>query len=109
MKRYNKAVLAARAGEFEEFMNTINSMDFEEACAYCYDNWNDIHTIEDIIEFAAIDVKHNRYPQAIAVLKALNDGPVAQYYVYDELHETKPPKAIRNEFDLEQYVASKFK
>lgn len=109
MKRYNKAVFAARAGEFEEFMNTLNGMDLEEACAYCYDNWNDIHKIEDIIEFATIDARHNRYPQAIAILKALNDGPVAQYYVYDESRETKPPKAIRNEFDLEQYVASKFK
>ena len=107
MKRYNKTVLAARTNEFQEFMNTLNGMDFEEACAYCYDNWNDIHKIEDIIEYATIDAHHGMYSQAISILKALNDNP-ASYYIYDEQKETKPPKAIRNEQDLEQYVASKF-
>lgn len=109
MKRYNKAVLAARAGEFEEFMDTLNSMDFEEACAYCYDNWSDINTYDDMKEMAIICINNNQMNEAQYIINAMykNEAP---YYNWDPHKGTMAAiKPIRNEDELEFYVASKFK
>ena len=109
MKRYNKAVLAARAGEFEEFMNTINSMDFENACAYCYDNWSDINTYDDMKEIAKLCIDNNQMNEAQYIINAVykNEAP---YYSWDSYKGTMAAiKPIRNEDELKFYVASKFK
>lgn len=109
MKRYNKAVLAARTGEFEEFMNTLNGMDFEDACAYCYDNWSDINTYDDMKEIAKICIDNNQINEAQYIINAMykNEAP---YYSWDSHKGTMMAiKPIRNEDELELYVASKFK
>lgn len=109
MKRYNKAVFAARAGEFEEFMNTLNGMDFEEACAYCYNNWSDIHTYDDLKDIAKICIDHDQIDEALYIINAVYKDE-APYYSWDSDRGTMSDiKPIRNEDELEFYVASKFK
>lgn len=109
MKIYNKAVLAARTGEFQEFMNILNGMDFEEACAYCYDNWSDIHTYDDLKDIAKICIDHNQISEALYIINAMYKDE-APYYSWDSDRGTMSNiKPIRNEFELETYVAKKFK
>ena len=109
MKRYNKAVLAARTEEFQEFMDILNGMDFEEACAYCYDNWSDINTYDDMKDIAKICIDHDQILDAQYIINALYKEK-APYYGWDSFKRTLSNiKPIRNEGELKTYVAKKFK
>lgn len=87
----------------EEF----NNMPFEELLEWAYDNIDDMHSEEVLIELAKHEIDEENLQMAIHILQAVyeSDAPDGSYYIYDRSMGTlEAPKPITCKEDLEEYI-----
>ena len=86
--------------EFEE-------MSFEELLEWAYDNIDDIHSEEILIEMAKHEIDEDNIKMAMHILSAIyeSNGPDNCYYLYDRCMGTlETPTPITCKEDLEDYI-----
>lgn len=87
----------------EEF----NNMSFEELLDWGYDNIDDMHSEEVLIEMAKHEIDEDDFKMALHILQAIYDSeaPDGSYYIYDRSMGTLVrPVAITCKADLEDYI-----
>lgn len=87
----------------EEF----NNMTFEELLEWAYDNIDDMHSEEVLIELAKHEIDEENLQMAIHILQAIyeSDAPDDSYYIYDRCMGTlETPTPITCKEDLEDYI-----
>jgi hypothetical protein len=87
----------------EEF----NNMSFEELLEWAYDNIDDMHSEEVLIELAKHEIDEENLQMAIHILQAIyeSDAHDGCYYIYDRCMGTlETPTPITCKEDLEEYI-----
>lgn len=87
----------------EEF----NNMSFEELLDWAYDNIDDMHSEEVLIDLAKHEIDEENLQMAIHILQAIyeSDAPDGSYYIYDRCMGTlETPTPITCKEDLEEYI-----
>ena len=87
----------------EEF----NNMPFEELIDWAYDNIDNVHSEETLIELVKDELNENNFKMALHILQAIydSDAPEGSYYIYDRSMGTlEAPMPITCKADLEDYV-----
>ena len=84
----------------EEF----NNKSFNDVIEQLDEEWDDIHTYESMIDFAAHLLYENSLNLIIHMLEAMQNNP-AEWYLYDFTMGTmETPKAIMCKEDLEDTI-----
>ena len=87
----------------EEF----EAMSFEELLEWAYDNIDDMHSEEALIELAKHEIDEDSLRMALHILNAVyeSDCPDGSYYIYDRSMGTlETPTPISCKEDLEEYI-----
>lgn len=87
----------------EEF----EAMSFEELLEWAYDNIDDMHSEEALIELAKHEINEDSLRMALHILNAVyeSDCPDGSYYLYDRSMGTlETPTPITCKEDLEEYI-----
>lgn len=87
----------------EEF----NNMPFEELLDWAYDNIDDMHSEEALIELVKHEIDEDSFMMALHILQAIydSDAPDGCYYLYDRSMGTlETPMPITCKEDLEEYI-----
>ena len=87
----------------EEF----NNMPFDELLEWAYDNIDDMHSEEVLIDLAKHEIDEENLQMAIHILQAIyeSDAPDGCYYIYDRCMGTlETPMPITCKEDLEEYI-----
>lgn len=87
----------------EEF----EAMSFEELLEWAYDNIDDMHSEEALIELAKHEINEDSLRMAIHILNAVYESncPDGSYYIYDRSMGTlETPTPITCKEDLEEYI-----
>jgi hypothetical protein len=87
----------------EEF----EAMSFEELLDWAYDNIDDMHSEEALIELAKHEINEDSLRMALHILNAIyeSDCPDGSYYIYDRSMGTlEIPTPITCKEDLEEYI-----
>jgi hypothetical protein len=87
----------------EEF----NNMTFEELLDWAYDNIDDMHSEEALIELVKHEIDEDSFQMALHILQAIynSDAPDGSYYIYDRSMGTlETPTPITCKEDLEDYI-----
>lgn len=87
----------------EEFDN----MSFEELLEWAYDNIDDMHSEEALIEMVKHEIDEDSFKMALHILQAIydSDAPDGCYYIYDRSMGTlEDPRPITCKSDLEDYI-----
>jgi hypothetical protein len=87
----------------EEF----NNMPFEELLEWAYDNIDDMHSEEVLIELAKHEIDEENLQMALHILLAIydSDAPDGSYYIYDRcMGILETPTPITCKEDLEDYI-----
>lgn len=84
----------------EEF----NNKSFDAVMEKLNEEWDDIHTYEDMIGYAGYLINENNLNLIIHMLEAMRDNP-AEWYLYDFTMGTmETPEAITCKEDLEDVI-----
>lgn len=89
-----------RREQFEE-------MTFEELLEWSYDNIDDIHSEETLLEMVKHEINEDSLRMALHILQAVyeSDCPDGSYYIYDRSMGTlETPTPITCKEDLEEYI-----
>ena len=87
----------------EEF----EAMTFEELLEWAYDNIDDIHSEETLLEMVKHEINEDSLRMALHILQAVyeSDCPDGSYYLYDRSMGTlETPTPITCKEDLEDYI-----
>ncbi len=87
----------------EEF----EAMSFEELLEWAYENIDDMHSEEALIELAKHEIDEDSLRMALHILNAIyeSDCPDGSYYIYDRSMGTlETPTPITCKEDLEEYI-----
>jgi hypothetical protein len=87
----------------EEF----NNMTFEELLDWAYDNIDDMHSEEALIELVKHEIDEDSFQMALHILQAIynSDAPDGSYYIYDRSMGTlETPTPITCKEDIEYYI-----
>ena len=87
----------------EEF----EAMSFEELLEWAYENIDDMHSEEALIELAKHEIDEDSLRMALHILNAVyeSDCPEGSYYLYDRSMGTlETPTPITCKEDLEEYI-----
>lgn len=69
-----------------------------EKCAWLYDNYNTVHTKEDILDYVKNCIDMDYLPTAVHLLNAIIEND-AEYYSYDcSMGTLETPVAIDDEY-----------
>jgi hypothetical protein len=86
---------------------TFEEMSFEELLEWAYDNIDDIHTEEGLIEMAKHELDEDNLGMALHILNAVYENEYIDdcYYLYDRSMGTlETPTPITCKEDLEEYI-----
>jgi hypothetical protein len=87
----------------EDFEN----MSFKELLEWAYDNIDDIHSEDTLLEMAKHEIDKDSLQMALHILSAVyeSDCPDGSYYIYDRSMGTlETPTPITCKEDLEDYI-----
>lgn len=85
----------------------FEEMSFEELLEWAYDNIDDIHSEETLIEMVKHEINEDSLRMALHILQAVyeSDCPDGSYYIYDRSMGTlETPTPITCKEDLEEYI-----
>jgi hypothetical protein len=85
----------------------FEEMSFEELLEWAYDNIDDMHSEEALIELAKHEIDEDSIRMALHILNAIyeSDCPYGSYYIYDRSMGTlETPTPITCKEDLEEYI-----
>lgn len=85
----------------------FEEMSFEELLEWAYDNIDDMHSEEALIELAKHEIDEDSLRMALHILNAVyeSDCPDGSYYIYDRSMGTlETPTPITCKEDLEEYI-----
>lgn len=85
----------------------FEEMTFNELLEWAYDNIDDIHSEEVLIEMAKHEIDEDNLKMAMHILSAIyeSDCPDGSYYIYDRSMGTlETPTPITYKEDLEEYI-----
>jgi hypothetical protein len=85
----------------------FEEMSFEELLEWAYDNIDDMHSEEALIELAKHEIDEDSIRMALHILNAVyeSDCPDGSYYIYDRSMGTlETPTPITCKEDLEEYI-----
>lgn len=85
----------------------FEEMSFEELLEWAYDNIDDMHSEEALIELAKHEIDEDSIRMALHILNAIyeSDCPDGSYYIYDRSMGTlETPTPITCKEDLEEYI-----
>lgn len=85
----------------------FESMTLEELLEWAYENVDDIHSEEVLIEMAKHEIDEDNLKMAMHILNAIyeSDSPDDSYYLYDRCMGTlETPTPITCKEDLEDYI-----
>ena len=85
----------------------FEEMSFEELLEWAYDNIDDIHSEETLIEMVKHEINEDSLRMALHILQAVyeSDCPDGSYYIYDRSMGTlETPMPITCKEDLEDYI-----
>lgn len=85
----------------------FEEMSFEELLEWAYDNIDDIHSEETLLEMAKHEINEDSLKMALHILQAVyeSDCPDGSYYLYDRSMGTlETPTPITCKEDLEDYI-----
>lgn len=85
----------------------FDNMSFEELLEWAYENVDDVHTEDYLIERAKHEIDEENLQVAIHILNAIynSDCPDYSYYLYDRCMGTlETPTPITCKEDLEDYI-----
>lgn len=85
----------------------FEEMSFEELLEWAYDNIDDIHSEETLLEMVKHEINEDSSRMALHILQAVyeSDCPDGSYYLYDRSMGTlETPTPITCKEDLEDYI-----
>jgi hypothetical protein len=85
----------------------FEEMTFEELLEWSYDNIDDIHSEETLLEMVKHEINEDSLRMALHILQAVyeSDCPDGSYYIYDRSMGTlETPTPITCKEDLEEYI-----
>ena len=85
----------------------FEEMSFEELLEWAYDNIDDIHSEETLLEMVKHEINEDSLRMALHILQAVyeSDCPDGSYYIYDRSMGTlETPTPITCKEDLEEYI-----
>lgn len=85
----------------------FEEMSFEELLEWAYDNIDDIHSEETLLEMVKHEINEDSLRMALHILQAVyeSDCPDGSYYLYDRSMGTlETPTPITCKEDLEDYI-----
>ena len=85
----------------------FEEMTFEELLEWSYDNIDDIHSEETLLEMVKHEINEDSLRMALHILQAVyeSDCPDGSYYLYDRSMGTlETPTPITCKEDLEDYI-----
>lgn len=85
----------------------FEAMTLDELLEWAYDNIDDIHSEEALIEMAKHEIDEDSLKMALHILNAIyeSDCPDGSYYLYDRCMGTlETPTPITCKEDLEDYI-----
>ena len=85
----------------------FEEMSFEELLEWAYDNIDDIHSEETLLEMVKHEINEDSLRMALHILQAVyeSDCPDGSYYIYDRSMGTlETPTPITCKEDLEDYI-----
>lgn len=85
----------------------FEEMTFEELLEWSYDNIDDIHSEETLLEMVKHEINEDSLRMALHILQAVyeSDCPDGSYYIYDRSMGTlETPTPITCKEDLEDYI-----
>jgi hypothetical protein len=86
---------------------TFEEMSFDELLEWAYDNIDDIHTEEGLIEMAKHELDEDNLGMTLHILNAVYENEYIDdcYYLYDRSMGTlETPTPITCKEDLEEYI-----
>ena len=85
----------------------FEEMTFEELLEWAYDNIDDIHSEETLLEMVKHEINEDSLRMALHILQAVyeSDCPDGSYYIYDRSMGTlETPTPITCKEDFEEYI-----
>lgn len=83
----------------------FNEMSFDELMEKAIDECDNIHSYNDLLEFAKCCIDESRVFLAVHVLEAVGDLNEGKYYDYDvNMGTLETPTEITEKSDIEQYI-----
>lgn len=86
---------------------TFDAVDFDNLCAWAYDNIDDIYSEDRLIAMAKHEIDEENLQMAIHILTAIyeSDCPDGSYYIYDRsMGILETPTPITCKEDLKDYI-----
>lgn len=82
-----------------------DEMSFDELMEKAIDECDNIHSYDDLLEFAKDCIDESRVFLAVHVLEAIGDLNEGKYYDYDaNMGTLETPTEITEKSDIEQYI-----
>lgn len=85
-------------------MKAFENMSFEEKCEKLHEHIDDVHTREEMLEFAKYNIDEDCVFLALHILEAVN-GKSAEYYSYDfGMGTLETPSEIEEDADADYII-----
>lgn len=85
----------------------FENMSFEELLEWAYENVDDLHSEDTLIEMVKHEIDEDSFKMALHILQAIydSDAPDDSYYLYDRSMGTlETPTPVTCKEDLEEYI-----